>query len=82
MSKSVPVAVRKPPVAGQNYTIPEFAQAMRVSPSYVYLELAKGRLFALKVGKRSIITSGEKTRYELSLEPLVSRAKPATGRSE
>jgi hypothetical protein len=72
----------KEPVVGQNYSIAEFSEAMRCSVSYVYLEISRGRLHAVKLGNRTIVTASEKSRYESALVPLVSRASVrATGRS-
>lgn len=78
MSKKTPVAAKNDVVADPAFTIPEFARAMRVSPAFVYDEIARGKLFAVKIGRRSIVLGGEKKRYESALEPLISRAaKPA-----
>jgi hypothetical protein len=69
------VVARSSPDAETNYTIPEFAKLQRRSPSFIYNEIAAGRLHALKIGRGTIITAGERRRYEASLAPFVSRAR-------
>lgn len=54
-SKPAPVAPPRAEVAAM--TVREFARRYSVSPAYVYLELAAGRLIARKTGRKTLIAS-------------------------
>jgi hypothetical protein len=58
------------------YTIAELAKALRCSESFVYLELSRNNLAAVKLGARTIILASEKRRYVAALPALISRAAP------
>jgi hypothetical protein len=73
------VVAKSNPDAETNYTIADFAKLQRRSPSFIYNEIAAGRLHALKIGRGTIITAAERRRYEASLAPFVSRARRCSG---
>ncbi|MEQ8344831.1 MAG: helix-turn-helix domain-containing protein [Sneathiellaceae bacterium] len=50
------------------YTIPEFAEAARISRSKVYLEIADGRLKPVKVGRRRLVSVTEARAWAARVE--------------
>ena len=51
-------------------TVAEFCAAYRISRSTFYAEVKAGRLFARKIGNKTIILKSEAERWALSLPKL------------
>jgi hypothetical protein len=58
-------------------TIPEFALKSRISRAQVYKEIAAGRLMAVKVGTRTIITKEAGEDWRRALPKMQSSAAAA-----
>lgn len=63
-------------IPNKNLSPKEFCERHNCSLSHFYNLLAAGKLTALKDGKKTIISAEEAARYQASLPPMVSRAKP------
>ena len=50
-------------VEPEGYTVKQFCDAIPMSHTKFYAELAAGRLHAKKLGRRTIVTREEKHRY-------------------
>lgn len=54
----------------------QFSEINGHSLSHTYNLIASGKIKALKNGAKTVITAEEAARYQASLPPMVSRAKP------
>jgi len=58
------------------YSIPEFCAACSVGRTFVYQEIAAGRLSARKAGRRTVIEAAEARRWLSSLQRIPPSRTP------
>ena len=56
------------------FSIPAFAKAHAISRTQTYREIGSGRLIASKIGKRTVITAENASKWRAALPPLGSLA--------
>ena len=67
MTKIQPISIAEeiaePNFVNRNFSIPEAADFLRISKSYVWKLIGEGKLKRLRIGARSIITGAELLRF-------------------